>query len=370
MKLSQLIAALCVYLFFHLSGGQNVHAQESSESIREIEITGSSVNFRSKPSSKSRVIEALKLGQRGVILENQGNWFKVQVGENIGWLHQSTFKDLPSRSFTRDGALSISSSGEEPLPKEGVVHAFNLGLKDSPNGEVVANLKYGTKLEILGQNENSYEVKAGTQTGWVAKPSVSCDPARIHHIQDMREVIDFVGEQYAEYVGDSDDADTEEAMNEAERLNEDDQAREGRSPSASGNEDWIETLVKNAEKEGNQRCRVGSKGKICKKGSKSLCLQAVREAVQTTAGESTATSWTKHARDAGPYLEKYGMVNKIDEYPNAADVPKGAVLVFKGGKSGHIEVFTGDQYCSDFCSPTPIDVRLNRQLIGVYVPTE
>ncbi len=76
-----------------------------------------------------------------------------------------------------------------------------------------------------------------------------------------------------------------------------------------------------------------------------------------------------HARDAGPHLRGIGFKNIMGPNVNSRNAPVGAILVYTGGKSGHIEVKAGaNEYLSDFSSSGPIDSRTSaRRLIGVYV---
>lgn len=100
--------------------------------------------------------------------------------------------------------------------------------------------------------------------------------------------------------------------------------------------------------------------------SKGMCYQAVKEAL-------VDSGMTKHYLPGGHayeahtkgYLKRAGFDNYIGRY-SAFNAPPGCVLVYKGGRSGHIETRTRGGYCSDFCSKSPISTRLPRRLVGVY----
>jgi hypothetical protein len=79
-----------------------------------------------------------------------------------------------------------------------------------------------------------------------------------------------------------------------------------------------------------------------------------------------------HARDAGTQLRAAGFRNLRSDprFQNMTpeQAPVGAVLVYSGGDSGHIEVKSGaSEYLSDFRSTQSINHRLPRRLIGVYI---
>ncbi len=82
---------------------------------------------------------------------------------------------------------------------------------------------------------------------------------------------------------------------------------------------------------------------------------------------------TRHAKDFGPVLRNSGFTNLMDtpgfEDITPEDAPPGAVIVYRGGDSGHIEVKMEDgRYGSDFVSTTAISQRTSRRVpIGIYV---
>ncbi|HLE10662.1 MAG: hypothetical protein A2504_12685 [Bdellovibrionales bacterium RIFOXYD12_FULL_39_22] len=82
----------------------------------------------------------------------------------------------------------------------------------------------------------------------------------------------------------------------------------------------------------------------------------------------------RRAQFSGPLLQKAGFTNilKEEKYKTltAYTAPIGAILVYEGGASGHIEVKAGEnEFLSDFVGTEPVNDQLNldRKLIGVYV---
>lgn len=82
---------------------------------------------------------------------------------------------------------------------------------------------------------------------------------------------------------------------------------------------------------------------------------------------------TRHAQDFGPQLRNAGFTNLMDmpgfENITPENAPPGAVIIYRGGDSGHIEVKMEDgRYGSDFVSNSPISARTSRRVpIGIYV---
>jgi hypothetical protein len=113
------------------------------------------------------------------------------------------------------------------------------------------------------------------------------------------------------------------------------------------------------------RRRTGLKIR-CGNRSKGMCYQAVKNAL-VDSGMTKHYLPGSHAYEAHTkgHLKRAGFTNSIGRY-NAFNAPVGCVLVYKGGRSGHIETRTRGGYCSDFCRKSPISTLLRRQLVGVY----
>jgi hypothetical protein len=126
------------------------------------------------------------------------------------------------------------------------------------------------------------------------------------------------------------------------------------------------------------RCLEGScRGKAKTKAkSKSLgyCLRYVKHALVSGGYMKTKGSWPGNyseqvsAKYAGGPLLDLGFTNIKKNGINEYNAPKGAILVYSGGKHGHIEIKTGTkEYTSDYISSRPRSAAGTRRLIGVYV---
>ena len=138
----------------------------------------------------------------------------------------------------------------------------------------------------------------------------------------------------------------------------------------------LKKLLSLAKEEASRHCRKTASGMLCRKGTKRVCLQAVRMVLQRMFGENTDIPWTTKAKDAGPFLEKYGYKKAPKGRLNEINAPAGAVLVYDSPKqpshAGHIEIRGDDGYYSDYFSAHPItkvDGAEKRRLIAVYLPS-
>ncbi|MBK8203001.1 MAG: hypothetical protein IPK68_11985 [Bdellovibrionales bacterium] len=113
------------------------------------------------------------------------------------------------------------------------------------------------------------------------------------------------------------------------------------------------------------RRRTGAKIR-CGNRAKGMCYQAVKNAL-VDSGMTKHYLPGNHAYEAHTkgYLKRAGFTNFIGRH-TAYNAPVGCVLVYKGGRSGHIETKTRGGYCSDFCRKSPISTLLRRELVGVY----
>jgi len=116
------------------------------------------------------------------------------------------------------------------------------------------------------------------------------------------------------------------------------------------------------------RRRVGSKLATSSIGR---CLMYVKFGL--VSGGYMPYPGTRHAQDFGPVLRNNGFTNLMNT-PGFEDItpenaPPGAVIIYRGGESGHIEVKMDDgKYGSDFVSSSPISARTSRRVpIGIYV---
>jgi hypothetical protein len=129
----------------------------------------------------------------------------------------------------------------------------------------------------------------------------------------------------------------------------------------------IETLRRNLTR--NCDPRTGCRGSR-RPGSVGRCLRYVKFGMLGNYTNSYPPGL--HAKDFGGQLQRMGFRNlKSDSrFRNMRpeQAPEGAILVYSGGPSGHIEVKAGpNEYLSDFRDSRPISERLPRRLIGVYV---
>jgi hypothetical protein len=136
---------------------------------------------------------------------------------------------------------------------------------------------------------------------------------------------------------------------------------------------FVKKLLTSATKEVNRKCRVIDGRNICRTGSKRACLQGVRMAFEEANGDPLK-GWTNKAKDAGPFLKKYGYSKSAKGKYTVKTAPVGSVMIYDvpghASQAGHIEIKGTDGYYSDFYEKNPITAKLGnlRRLIAIWVP--
>lgn len=98
------------------------------------------------------------------------------------------------------------------------------------------------------------------------------------------------------------------------------------------------------------------------------CFRYVKYAIEDYYGIDKAKITGGSAIDAMLCLPKLGWVNMIDQYQTQLDAPSDSILVYSGGKHGHIEIASGDGvFISDFLARGN---HKGRKLVGVFIRSE
>ena len=116
-------------------------------------VTGGALNLRQNPSLDAKVIRQYPNGTWMTVLSEEGEWSKVEVGGNTGY--------VMSKYLTETSAASTlyvrTNTGR------------GLNLRDMPSleGNILTSFKPGTAVDVLVRGASWHKVSVGGQTGYM-----------------------------------------------------------------------------------------------------------------------------------------------------------------------------------------------------------
>ena len=127
-------------------------------------VTASSLNLRSAPNGN--VIKQLAQGTTVDILEDQGDWLKVNAGDQEGFVSSKYIQQESAES--EEGAATGETAEAASQPEKGTVTASSLNLRSSPGGDVIAQLQQGSSVDIIEDQGEWLKVSANGQEGFAS----------------------------------------------------------------------------------------------------------------------------------------------------------------------------------------------------------
>lgn len=243
-----------------------------------------------------------------------------------------------------------------PAWSQVITQNTELRAQGSPKGRVITSLKGNTKVDrVLKVGNHWVRVRVGSREGWVSKQSIS-----LNRSQTEAALCQDCSQNTSSSIGS--------------------QAKEIQSAAVNASvTPSIQKFMEASYKRATQ-CRPTSKtvrrrtgvSKLCGNRSKGACYAGVKDAIADVYGGPRLEGIHAVSAHTNGTLKKKGFRNVTSQYKTAGNAPPGAVLVYSGGASGHIETVVirdGKRlYCSDFCSSSPINTRASRKLVGIYYP--
>ena len=111
------------------------------------------LNLRKEPSKKAEVLDQFNQGDAMTVLEKDGNWYKVQYGDSVGYVKAKYI----------DFQYNVYIDGE------------NVNLRKAAHTEsgIVKTLSTGKIVTLLEQNGSWYKVRSGKKTGYINASYIS-----------------------------------------------------------------------------------------------------------------------------------------------------------------------------------------------------
>ena len=122
-------------------------------------IAGDDVLVREQPNTQSDKLGSLDRGQKLIVLQSSGNYYKIRYKSGTG--------------YVADKYVAIQAS------KTGVVNADNVVLRDGPSKDTkkLATLKQGEKIRVYHKDGEFYQVTYSAYLGYIADDYVSMGKA-------------------------------------------------------------------------------------------------------------------------------------------------------------------------------------------------
>ena len=133
------------------------------------EVSASSLNMRSTPSTSGSKVASLSSGSTVNILESLDGWYRVEVNGKTGYVSSQYISLAESQS------PAVTSPTTQESNFTGTVTASSLNMRSTPStsGSKVTSLSSGTKVNILESLDGWYRVEVNGKTGYVSSQYIS-----------------------------------------------------------------------------------------------------------------------------------------------------------------------------------------------------
>ena len=117
-------------------------------------VTGGALNLRQNPSLEASVIRQYPTGTWMTVLSEEGEWSKVEVGGNTGYVMSKYLSESNA-----DSTLYVRTNTGR-----------GLNLRDMPGleGNIIASFKPGTAVKVLVRGSGWHKVSIGDQVGYMS----------------------------------------------------------------------------------------------------------------------------------------------------------------------------------------------------------
>lgn len=138
---------------------------------------GSSVTLRAKASTSAKKVTSVKDGTSVEVIAKSGNFYKVKVGKNEGYIQKDYVKLSGSSSSGSSSSTNKTSSTDGKLT--GTLNkAAYVYQKANTKSTKVATLKKGATVEVTSQTTSYYKVKTSAgKVGYIPKKYVNLNQA-------------------------------------------------------------------------------------------------------------------------------------------------------------------------------------------------
>lgn len=158
-RITRLLTVLMLVLAVTACAVLPAAATELKTGIGVVEANGG-LRVRAKPNTSAKILATAHDGDNVVIIRRVGQWYLVNYNLHIGYIH-SDYVTYKSRENIDLGKGSVDPA------------VANLRSGPSTSSSLVAQLKAGETVQIIGFNTNWYKVTYGSKTGYIRSDLVT-----------------------------------------------------------------------------------------------------------------------------------------------------------------------------------------------------
>lgn len=156
----RLIVALSISMIIFISLPKMMN--KVSAATQSGQVTATSLNVRTGPSTGFGRVLTLKKGNAVTISDQKNGWYKVKYGSKIGWTSAKYIK------IAKTTTPSTATSSKTSLTGTITDSVLNVRTGPSTSYKVITSLKKGTKITILEQKNGWYKIKTSKGYGWLS----------------------------------------------------------------------------------------------------------------------------------------------------------------------------------------------------------
>lgn len=116
---------------------------------KTVSITANSLNVRSGPGAKNKVIGTLKKGKTATVVGISGDWYKIEYGNDYGYISKNYTKDVTKKVTITASSLNVRSGPGKTYKSIGI-------------------LKKGKTATVIAIANDWYKIEYGNDYGYIS----------------------------------------------------------------------------------------------------------------------------------------------------------------------------------------------------------
>lgn len=163
MKQSKKIVVLMLAVLLFITGSlSTTFTTVKAAPNKTMFVTAKTLNVRSGPSTKSKVITTVKKNAKVIVITSKGSWNKIKANKKAGW--------VPKKYLTTKKTDTKKEPAQQTKPSKGIyVTTKALNVKSGPNAKskVLTKVKKGKQVVFITKKGSWSKIKVNKKAGWV-----------------------------------------------------------------------------------------------------------------------------------------------------------------------------------------------------------